>query len=310
MAVACQWESDIRGVPRGSCRECDCQLFQCGEGLVCARCKHPPGKHEKMLNESPITPSYSEVVSSARPRVNTGKDSWPICSNCDKRVFCDKNLGFFIYCSPNCRDEHALPEYDKKLKQDVNKIRMPIIPHPQKIIVTMETKPKAPTGFLFIPDQDKKKVAIIGAETPNAIDFFRREEVNIHDMVIEVNGTNIKEVYEIETIVSPKTFIKLVVIRDPAFNIKLGHLIEKIHGSFKKIVFLEKTYEFGIEIKEGNKLQVKNESLAYHSGLRNNDTVKCIAEATNTEIQDVHHKSFSQLLERNDHLYNLIIIVN
>lgn len=55
--------------------------------------------------------------------------------------------------------------------------------------------------------------------------------VNVHDVVVEVNNTKIKEVYEIETIVSPKTLIELVVSRDPAFNIKLGPLIRKsMHG--------------------------------------------------------------------------------
>ena len=46
-------------------------------------------------------------------------------------------------------------------------------------------------------------------------------------MVIEVKGKNIKEVDEIETIVFPKTRIELVVIRDPAFNIKLGLFFKK-----------------------------------------------------------------------------------
>ena len=92
----------------------------------------------------------------ASSRVSTGDDARPKCSNCDKPVFYDKNVGFFIYCSPECRDEHALPEYDKKLKQDISEIR---IPYPQKINVTMETKPKDLTGFLFIKDQDKKKVS-------------------------------------------------------------------------------------------------------------------------------------------------------
>ena len=62
MAVACQFE-DQRGVPRGSCRECDCHLFQRGQHQACARCNHPPAKHEKMLAQSPSPLRYSEVVS-------------------------------------------------------------------------------------------------------------------------------------------------------------------------------------------------------------------------------------------------------
>ena len=47
----------------------------------------------------------------------------PICqaTGCRNPVYCDPLLGQFIYCSPKCRDEHLLPSYNKKLKEDIDK---------------------------------------------------------------------------------------------------------------------------------------------------------------------------------------------
>ena len=40
---------------------------------------------------------------------------------CYKPVHYDPTLGYFSYCSPQCRDEHLLPDYNKKLKADIAK---------------------------------------------------------------------------------------------------------------------------------------------------------------------------------------------
>ena len=90
-------------------------------------------------------------------RTKDVEDDWPICYNCDKPVFYDKSLGFFIYCSPACRDEHALPEYDEKLRQDIRELRIP-----QKMeshTVILETSPKKSSGFLFLKHFEQKQVS-------------------------------------------------------------------------------------------------------------------------------------------------------
>ena len=38
---------------------------------------------------------------------------------CHKTAYYDTMLGYFSYCSPQCRDEHLLPDYNKKLKVDI-----------------------------------------------------------------------------------------------------------------------------------------------------------------------------------------------
>lgn len=82
---------------------------------------------------------------------------WPNCYNCDKPVFYDKSLGFFIYCSPKCRDEHALPEYDQKLRQEIRELCIP-----QKMeshTVILETSPNESSGFFFLKFLERKQVS-------------------------------------------------------------------------------------------------------------------------------------------------------
>ena len=43
-------------------------------------------------------------------------------SGCKNFVYHDPLLGKFDYCSPKCRDEHLLPSYNKKLKEDIASI--------------------------------------------------------------------------------------------------------------------------------------------------------------------------------------------
>ena len=38
---------------------------------------------------------------------------------CYKQVHFDQMLGYFSYCSPQCRDQHLLPDYNMKLKADI-----------------------------------------------------------------------------------------------------------------------------------------------------------------------------------------------
>ena len=63
---------------------------------------------------------------------------------------------------------------------------------------------------------------ITGAYTEAAIDLLKKGSIRPHDAVIKINDENIKEVEEIEHIVKPRTKIKLIVARDPAFNINLS----------------------------------------------------------------------------------------
>lgn len=41
------------------------------------------------------------------------------CENtsCNNMKYCDLVYGLFSYCSPSCRDQHLLPEYNKKLRE-------------------------------------------------------------------------------------------------------------------------------------------------------------------------------------------------
>ena len=57
-------------------------------------------------------------------------------------------------------------------------------------------------------------------------------------MVIEVHGTHIKEVVEIDIIVAPRTRVELVIMRDPTFNIKLGLLFEKSLCNYLVTVYI------------------------------------------------------------------------
>ena len=46
----------------------------------------------------------------------------PLCRSCRKNsVYVDPQLGHFNYCSPRCRDEDVLPEYNKKLEEFIKR---------------------------------------------------------------------------------------------------------------------------------------------------------------------------------------------
>ena len=45
------------------------------------------------------------------------------CENtaCKNMKYYDPTYGLFSYCSPSCRDQHLLPEYNKKLREHLNR---------------------------------------------------------------------------------------------------------------------------------------------------------------------------------------------
>ena len=98
-----------------------------------------------------------------------------ICSaiGCSETVKNDERFGAFEYCSPKCRDEHLLPDYNKKLQEDINRFHaeckvshshttctstLPITSSSNIRTVTFETKPKEDIGFLLAYNKELKKV--------------------------------------------------------------------------------------------------------------------------------------------------------
>ena len=79
----------------------------------------------------------------------------PLCKSCEKNsVYVDPQLGRFNYCSPQCRDEHVLPEYNKKLEEFIRKCTgtSEDVTRPQAIAAQqarkqVELKKKSKEGF-------------------------------------------------------------------------------------------------------------------------------------------------------------------
>lgn len=82
-------------------------------------------------------------------------------SDCNETVFSDPILGEFNYCSPQCRDQHALPEYNQKLDIDIAKFEATLHKlNPYIETVELEKKSNAPLGVLFALDGDKVNRAL------------------------------------------------------------------------------------------------------------------------------------------------------
>lgn len=92
-------------------------------------------------------------------------------SGCNNTVYVNPLLGPFDYCCPKCRDEHLLPVYNKKLKEDIEQFErdcktksysLPPTCSKSSSTVNMKiyTKPKDSLGFEYCKSC-RDKVCII-----------------------------------------------------------------------------------------------------------------------------------------------------
>ena len=85
---------DSRGVQRGRCTVCAlCAQYQSTKGVRCERCGHPPGKHQNL--DTPISSGAGTK-----------------CKGCTKEAYFEPGVGYFDYCTPECRDK-ALDQLKK-----------------------------------------------------------------------------------------------------------------------------------------------------------------------------------------------------
>ncbi len=91
---------------------------------------------------------------------------WPKCiaSGCLRPVHYQKEFDFFKYCSPKCRDDHLLPDYNMKLDAEIDNYRylQTAVSRGQtspraargdsssnEVTVTVKLQPKEPFGFIL-----------------------------------------------------------------------------------------------------------------------------------------------------------------
>ena len=98
----------------------------------------------------------------------------PKCNaiGCLKSVHYEKEFGFFKYCSPKCRDDHLLPEYNIKLDEEIDNYRYlqtdvsiiqksPIYraargdSSSNEVRVALKLKPKEPFGFILLNQESR-----------------------------------------------------------------------------------------------------------------------------------------------------------
>ena len=85
---------DSRGVQRGRCTVCAlCVQYRSTKGVRCERCGHPPGKHQNL--DIPISSGAGTK-----------------CKGCTKEAYFEPGVGYFDYCTPECRDK-ALDQLKK-----------------------------------------------------------------------------------------------------------------------------------------------------------------------------------------------------
>ena len=116
------------------------------------------------------TPHISSSTHSSYKQHQPYETSWPSCP-CSKPVFFDEKFGFFEYCSPKCRDEYFLPEYNKKLDEDIERFhaeckashshtvsKLPTSSRSNVRKVTIKTKPKEDLGLILCHNKESQKV--------------------------------------------------------------------------------------------------------------------------------------------------------
>lgn len=104
---------DSRGIKRGKCKTCSCDLFQPVKGTSCV-CGHPPGKHERVSQASPSASVNGAAVAGAFPAELQDSDSvpeaaaqFPQCSHpgCKNDAYSDLNLKKqFAFCKDHLTD--------------------------------------------------------------------------------------------------------------------------------------------------------------------------------------------------------------
>lgn len=352
---------DIRGVARGRCIVCTCVAYASTNGLLCTSCRHPPMKHEKSDysqshrgvgaygntctgNSSGISsprqlPSvgtnsydYYHTTLNSTPHISSSthstykhQTSWPSCP-CSKPVFYDENFGFFEYCSPKCRDEYFLPEYNKKLDEDIERFhaeckashshtvsKLPTSSKSNVRKVTIETKPKEDLGLILCHNKESQKVIVTGAKTENAIKMLINTEVYLFDVITKVFDQEVKNPNDIDEIVKPKTTIDLLLDRENALTFSLTAFCQKgKRNEANRIICIQNDVSgYGFTVN-GKVIvdHVSRDSQAQRCGLKHGDKIKVYAPVSQHSLHemvlpstdDIFYKDIDKAVHSGQHL--------
>lgn len=338
--------ADKRGVKRGKCKLCQqCITYASPEGLLCTSCGHPPAQHERIDQYHLGTSSYAQIVSNnvdkrqlpsipsnPSPHDVSGTSqtsshyftyqyhsygpTLPICNaiGCSEPVKYDERFGAFEYCSPKCRDEHLLPDYNKKLQEDIDRFHaeckvshshttstLPITSSSNIRTVTIETKPKEDIGFLLSYNKGLKKVIVTGTKTEIAMEMLINAEVYLFDVITNVCGQDIKNLKDIDEIVKPKTKIILRLDGEDALNFDLTKFChEGKCQEANRIICIDSCtggygFTFNAKMTVAN---VSKDSQAQKCGLQHGDKIKVYAAARQNELYEIMSASNNEQVSK------------